>query len=282
MAAYVEETARSYPNPISSQEMASSFKRPSSSKYRSHESAPGHGTGTDYQITFQGAGPGSYPLGKDSVHYIGDNDPQCVGNCDGERQAIYRFWRSNKRDHKYSITPKLQEKDMGSENEDWQKAAGGYRPEPKNGKPVFYVLREQLENTVPLKLFYSYWPDNTLLHAGSGNPPGVNVGNGKGRYADLGIIGYVYTSQQSNTVPLYHYRYGNYSAGSGKDIDDFYTIDPSQEVDLGGGPIPPRKARDGRWQYQGIECYVYSGEDPSAPKRPVSYTHLTLPTILRV
>ena len=267
MAAYVEETARSYPNPISSQEMAGSFKRPSSSKYRSHESAPGHGTGTDYQITFQGAGPGSYPLGKDSVHYIGDNDPQCVGNCDGERQAIYRFWRSNKRDHKYAITPQLQEKDMGVENEDWKKAAGGYRPEPKNGKPVFYLLREQLENTVPVKLFYSYWPDNTLLHAGSGNPPGVTVGNGRGKHADLGIIGYAYTSQQSGTVPLYHYRYGNYGASKGKDIDDFYTIDPSQEVNLGGGPIPPRKARDGDWQYQGIECYVYSGEDPSAPKR---------------
>ncbi len=267
MAAYIEETSRSYPNPISSQEMATTFKRPSSGKYRSHESAPGVGTGTDYQITFQGAGPGSFPLGRDIVHYIGDIDPQCVGNCDGERQAIYRFWRSNKRDHKYAITPQLQKKDMGVENEDWEKAAGGYRPEPKNGKPVFYLLREQLENTVPVKLFYSYWPDNTLLHAGSGNPGGINIGNGKGKYKDLGIIGYAYTSQQSGTVPLYHYRYGNYGASSGKDIDDLYTIDPSSEVDLGGGPIPPKKPRSGAWQYQGIECYVYSGEDPNAPKK---------------
>lgn len=270
MAAYVEETARSYPNPISSREMASTFKRPSSSKYESHESAPGIGTGTNYQITFQGAGPGSMPLGKDIVHYIGDNDPQCVGNCNGgSRQAIYRYYRGNKRDHKYAITPKLQRTDLGDENEDWEKAASGYHPEPRDGKPVFYLSRTQDEGMQPVTLYYSYWPDNTLLHVGSGNPSGVSVGNGKGKYKNLGVIGYAHTSAYAGTTPLYHYQHGSLSADSGKDIDSFYTINPAGEVDLNGGPIPPKKPLERRYQYQGILCYVYGTDAGDAPKKTI-------------
>ena len=78
MPAYLLETGRSYPNPIDGQGYKTTFKRPASGKYRSHSSQPLLGTGIDYQITFEGSGPGSMPMGVDSIHYIGDQDPVCV------------------------------------------------------------------------------------------------------------------------------------------------------------------------------------------------------------
>lgn len=260
MAAYVEETARSFPNPISSREFTKPFKRPSSSRYRSHSSAPELGTGTEYFITFEGAGPGSIPMGKDSVHYIGDNDPTAVGAW-GNRSPVYRYYRSNKRDHKYSIGTELSQRDMGAENEDWKSAAGGYAKEPRNGRPVFFILNENLPGTAPLRLWYSYWPDNTVFTLNNDTPG--STGNGKGQYKDLGIIGYVYTSNPgiSGVTPLYHYQHGSRSASSGVDIDDFYTIDPASEVDLRGGPIAPKKRLKERYDYQGILGYVF---DPAA------------------
>lgn len=270
MAAYLEETSRSFPNPISSQEFTKPFKRPSSGRYRSHSSQPDLGTGSNYYITFENGGPGSMPLGKDIVHYIGDNDPQCVANCDGgERQPVYRFYRSDKKDHKYSSRPELTKKDLGAENESWERAAKGYSKQPRNGKPVFYVLDKAESGAVPLKLWYSYWPDNTMLTVGSATPPAV--GSGQGQYKEIGTIGYVYTNPGAvpNLTPLYHYRKGNYSAYYGKDIDDFYTVNPAKEVNLKGGPIAPKRKMKEEYDYQGILCYVFLKDVEDAPVKVI-------------
>ena len=57
MAAFIEETGRSFPNPISGAMYDKPFKRPSSGKYRSHSKYPDPGTSSDYVITFDGQGP---------------------------------------------------------------------------------------------------------------------------------------------------------------------------------------------------------------------------------
>ena len=69
------------------------------------------------------------PLGKDQIHYLGEEDEQCVSACGYERQPIYRWYRGSKDDHKYSTGPKLQKRDMVGENENKDKAASGYNPE---------------------------------------------------------------------------------------------------------------------------------------------------------
>ena len=67
-----------------------------------------------------------------------------------------------------------------------------------------------------------------------------------------------------NEMPtaLYHYR-----KNADGDVDDFYTINPAVEVNLSGGPIPPREARQGEYVYQGIFCYVWTGGAPRNRKR---------------
>lgn len=278
MPAYLEATARSFPNPISSREFTKPFKRPASGKYRSHESAPELGTGREYYITFQGAGPGSMPLGKDIVHYIGDNEPQCVGNCAGtERQPIFRWYRGAKVDHKYTNQPQIQKRDMGNENESWKKAASGYNKEPRNGKPVFWILDKPADGAVPLKSYYSYWPDNSALLIGSAP---FSVGGAKGQYKEIETLGYVYTNASAapGLVPLYHYRKGDYSKPNGPAIDDFYTANPAVEVNLSGGPIPPKKAMKGEYVYQGILCYVFTSDAPDAPQKQVRDVGLIGPT----
>lgn len=273
MPAYLLETGRSYPNPIDGQAYKTTFKRPASGRYRSHSSQPLLGTGTDYQITFEGAGPGSMPLGVDSVHYIGDQDPTCVANCGKTRKPVYRWYRGSKRDHKYTSEPEIRKQDMGCENEDWKKAASGYNKEPRSGKGVFYVMDRQVDGSVPLKVWYSYWPDNTVLTVGNATPP--TVGCGQSQYLEVETLGYVFTSssaasQYGDVVsPLYHYRYGSYSAQYGTGIDDFYTVDPAKEVNLSGGPIAPKKRMKGEYQYQGILCYLFKNTSPDAPRRRI-------------
>ena len=60
--------------------------------------------------------------------------------CGYERQPIYRWYRGSKDDHKYSTGPKLQKRDMVGENENKDKAASGYNPEPRSGTPVFFTM----------------------------------------------------------------------------------------------------------------------------------------------
>ena len=275
MPAYLLETARSFPNPINGEEYNTTWKRPSSGDYESHSSGNGLGSGTDYFITFEGSGPGSYPLGKDAVHYIGDQEETCVANCGYTRAPVFRWYRGAKRDHKYSKNSQLGEGDTGCENESWKKINSGYNAEPRRGTPYFYCLDRQREGSVPLVVWYSYWPDNTVLVAGTGNPPGYNTGCGKGKYYKCYTLGYIMTNLSDaqefgpDAVPLYHYRYGSQSASSGKDIDDFYTINPAGEINLDDNPIPCRKPLDREYAYQGIIGYVYPGDAPGAPNERV-------------
>ena len=275
MPAYLLETARSFPNPINGEEYNTTWKRPSSGDYESHSSGNGLGTGTDYFITFEGSGPGSYPLGKDAVHYIGDQEETCIANCGYTRAPVFRWYRGAKRDHKYSRTPQLTEKDTGCENESWKKINSGYNAEPRKGTPYFFCLDREREGSVPLVMWYSYWPDNTVLVAGTGSPSGYNTGCGKGKYYESYTLGYIYTNLSDaqeygpDAVPLYHYRYGSQSASSGKDIDDFYTINPAGEINLEDNPIPCRKPLDREYQYQGIIGYVYPADAPGAPQETV-------------
>ena len=261
MPAYLLESARSFPNPINGEEYNTIWKRPSSGDYESHSSGNGLGTGTDYFITFEGSGPGSYPLGKDAIHYIGDQEESCVAYCGYTRAPVYRWYRGAKRDHKYTKNPSFIEADLGCENESWKKASSGYNHEPRKATPYFFCLDRQRENSVPLKVWYSYWPDNTILSIG--NPAGVTTGCGKAKYYDVYTIGYICTNLADaqaygpDAVPLHHYRYGNYSAGSGKDIDDFYTINPAEEVNLVDSPIPCKDPMNREYQYVGIVGYVW-------------------------
>ena len=276
MPAYLLESARSFPNPIAGEEYNTTWKRPSSGDYESHSSGNGLGTGTDYFISFEGSGPGSYPLGKDAVHYIGDQEETCVAFCGFTRKPVYRWYRGAKRDHKYTKNPEMIEADAGCENESWKKISSGYNHEPRKGTPYFFCLDRQQTGSVPLQMWYSYWPDNCILVAGTGNPAGVSTGCGKGKYYNCYTLGYIFTNESDalqygpDAVPLYHYRYGNYSKSSGKDIDDFYTIQPAEEVNLDGGPVPPKKLMDLEYKYQGIIGYVYPADAPNSPQQRVT------------
>ena len=267
MAAFIEETGRSFPNPIGGSTYKQTFKRPASGKYRSNGNHSG--PGTDYQITFQNSGAGSNPLGSDIVHYIGAT--RTVSGGDGGRQGIYRFWRPTKADHHYSDEPGLVRENFGNENENWEQVAQGYNAEPRNGKPVFWVMRKQVGNSQPLKLYYSYWPDDTMLTVGSSTP--TAVGEGRDQYKLIRTIGYVFTSESDanaykdpneDVAAIYHYKYQNPNGVTyGEDIDNFYTIDPSREVNLSGGPIAPAVPFDGLWVYQGIIGYCFTKDDPN-------------------
>ena len=255
MPAYIQETGRSFPNPIKGGGFNQDFKRPSSGNYRTSSDYPGVGSGMSYAITFEDGGPGSLPMGKDVVHYIGDEEPTNVNSSGNERVGIYRFYRASKDDHKYSRDPQLMRRDFGCENESWSRAARGYNPEPRSGKPVFYIMIAQVTNSIPLKAFYSYWPDDTQLCAGTNVPTGLQgVGCGRNKYKEVDTLGYVfateadaqaYCSAGETPAPIYEYLH--------PDPDHFYTIDPSKEVNLAdNSPIPPAEAFGKEYQYLGI------------------------------
>ena len=229
MPAYIQETGRSYPNPIKGGGFNQNFKRPSSGNYRTSSDYPGVGTSMAYAITFEDGGPGSLPMGKDVVHYIGDEEPTNVNASGNERVGIYRIYRAAKDDHKYSRDPQLMKRDFGCENESWKRAASGYNPEPRSGKPVFYIMIAQVTNSIPLKAYYSHWPDDTQLCAGTNVPTGLNgVGCGRNLYKEVDTLGYVfateaeaqaYCSAGEVPAPIYEYLH--------PDPDHFYTIDPA-------------------------------------------------------
>ena len=255
MPAYIQETGRSFPNPIKGGGFNQTFRRPSSSKYRTSSDYAGQGTTMDYSITFEDGGPGSLPMGKDNIHYIGDEEPTNVNSSGNERAGIYRFYRAPKDDHKYSRDPQLMKRDFGCENESWQRAASGYNPEPRSGKPVFYIMIAQVPNSVPLKAFYSHWPDDTQLCSGTSVPTGLSgVGCGKNKYKEVDTLGYVFATEAHALAhcsagetprPIYEYLH--------PDPDHFYTIDPANEVRLAdNSPIPPAESLDKSYNYLGI------------------------------
>ena len=278
MAAFIQETGRSFPNPIGGATYKEVHKRPASGKYRSHGNHSG--PGTDYSITFNNSGAGSNPLGSDIVHYIGaQRNLTCVSNCDFRRNGVHRWFRPSKRDHHYSDLEGLTKQNFGNENESWQNVAAGYNAEPRSGKPVFWIMQEQVTNSVPLNVYYSFWPDDTQLCVGTNTPPAV--GEGKDQYKFIRTIGYVFTnatdaesyndSTGDPVVPIYHYKYQNPDGVNyGQDIDNFYTIDASREVNLQGGPTPPAQPFDEEYVYQGILGYCFTKDSPVSPVESVT------------
>ena len=271
MPAYIQETGRSFPNPIKGGGFNQTFKRPASSKYRTSSDYPGQTTDNagsmNYSITFEDGGPGSLPMGKDNIHYIGDEEPTNVTGTK-ERVGIYRFYRAPKDDHKYSRDPQLIKRDFGCENESWQRAASGYNPEPRSGKPVFYIMISQVPNSVPLKAFYSHWPDDTQLCAGTNVPTGLNgVGCGRNKYKEVDTLGYVFTTEADALAncspgetprPIYEYLH--------PDPDHFYTIDPANEVRLAdNSPIPPAESLDKSYNYLGIIGWGFATRSLDSP-----------------
>ena len=268
MPAYIQETGRSFPNPIKGGGFNQTFKRPSSGKYRTSSDYPGQGTSMDYSITFEDGGPGSMPMGKDNVHYIGDEEPTNVNSSGNERAGIYRFYRAPKDDHKYTRDPQLIKRDFGCENESWQRAASGYNAEPRSGKPVFYVMMAQVPNSVPLKAFYSHWPDDTQLCAGTAVPTGLSgVGCGKNKYKEVDTLGYIFTTEAhalahcsagETPYPIYEYLH--------PDPDHFYTIDPAREVNLAdNSPIPPAEVFGKEYSYVGILGWAFATRALDSP-----------------
>ena len=251
MACYILSTKRSFPNPIEGEDYVKPFYDEDNDE--------------NYTIEYVDEGPGTMPLGKDIVHYIGEEQKLCVGNCTGGRNPIYRFYRGSKDDHKYSKTPELTKEHAVGDDESWQKVLRGYNPEPRQGQiPVFYLMSTQVGNSVPVYVWYRGERDDNTKLTTSNSQPSSN--NGKPYYL-VGTLGYIFTSLSDaqaeagtgeTPVPLYHYFYDP--------EDDFYTIDPANEVNLKGGPIPPADPRDERYVYQGIFGYVFTGDNPDSPE----------------
>ena len=117
-----------------------------------------------------------------------------------------------------------------------------------------------------------------MLTVGSATPSAV--GGGRNQYKFIRVIGYVFTSESDanafkdpneDVVPIYHYKYQNPDGVVyGEDIDNFYTINPAQEVNLQGGPIPPARAFDQEYVYQGIIGYCFTKDSPVAPVESVN------------
>lgn len=278
MPAYILETARSYPNPIDAQGFKKIYERPASGSYRSYGQV---GSGTNYQISLNSAGPGSMPLGTDSVHYIGDQRETCIDNCGFTRRPIYRYFRGSKRDHKYTGEAEVTRADLGCENEDFKKAAQGYNKEPRSATPIFFALDREVAGSVELKSWYSYDPDNTKLTIDSASPAAYEInaeGCGKYKYEFIQTLGWVFPSQAAamayagsneTAVPLYHYLMRKAPVTKGMHIDDFYTTDPANEINLVGGPIAPRDPLDQEYVYQGILCWLFREDAPDAPLKKV-------------
>jgi hypothetical protein len=238
--AYIIETGRSYRNPIEGKDFTKDWT--------GYEGVP-----DGYQIEFHGEGPGSLPLGKDNVHYIGDEEELEVANAGKSRSPIYRWYRSgrttNNPDHTYITDPALRKEDVPGE-----KGKGTvikkYNPEPRRNTPVFHMLNRNVSGATEFFRHYSSSNNNTKITSNS------NEGGG---YTKSATLGYMCTNSgdaanyavENDSTPLYHYRSSSFD-------DDLYTINPAGEVNLSGGPIPPKDAQDGDYVYQGILGYVYT------------------------
>jgi len=235
--AYILETGRSYRNPIEAKDFLRSWD--------GYEGVP-----DGYQIEFYDEGPGSLPLGKDNVHYIGDEQEIIVGT---ERMGIYRFYKGGTgANHDYWDESVLTKDDFPGEKNKG-KAIKAYHPEPRRNAPIFYMLDTPEEGTaVPFHRHYSSTLKNTKLTSNTS----------EAGYTNCGVIGYMAAGQTAaqvyggGEVPLYHYF-------STVHNNDFYTTNPSDEVNLSGGPIPPKDVQQGQYVYQGIIGWAYTTPFPS-------------------
>jgi len=261
MPAFILETGRSFPNPIDGED----YERPMFDY-----------DGSAYTLSFLDEGPGSMPLGKDNVHYIGDEEPTCVSNCDFERQPIYRWYRGAKYDHKYTHRDQLRQEDAVGDNESWRKVLRGYNPEPRQGDiPVFFIMRTQVQGSVPLYSHYRGKSNDDSILTLSATPP---ASDNSAPYRYVSKLGYVFTTPGAaadylgsgeSILPLYHYFKDNVIHSGTPESDNFYTTTPAGEVNLSGGPIAPKDAMNGEYEYQGILCYVFGGDAPDAGSKRI-------------
>ena len=265
MPAYILETGRSFPNPVDGED----YERPMIDY-----------DGSSYTLSFLDEGPGSMPLGRDNVHYIGDEEPTCVsdgGDCNKyNRQPIYRWYRGSKYDHKYTKREQLREEDAVGDNEEWQKVLRGYNPEPRSGDiPAFFIMRDQVVGSVPIYSHYRGRSNDDSILTLSATPP---ASDNSAPYRLVGKLGYVFPTAAAaqagaaageTAVPLYHYFKDNVIHNGSAESDNFYTINPAAEINLSGGPIPPKRAAQEEYDYQGILCYVFAQDSPDATKKQV-------------
>ena len=85
MPCYILSSKRSFPNPVEGEDYIKPFYDEENSE--------------SYTIEYLDEGPGTMPLGKDIVHYIGEEQKTCIANCNDGRQPVYRFYRGSKDDH---------------------------------------------------------------------------------------------------------------------------------------------------------------------------------------
>ncbi|MFC5283525.1 MAC/perforin domain-containing protein [Pedobacter alpinus] len=137
-----------------------------------------------------------------------DNDPTL------NTSIFYRLYHRSSRRHHYTADP--------SELQSLQ--SSGWVIEGNIGK----IKTAQVVNTVPLYRYYNYFTKDHYFSTSITRPNG---------YDSEGIAGYVYTTSNTFTNPIYQY---NYSGG-----DHLYTNNFSE---LGNG--------NRTWDYEGINFYL--------------------------
>tara|TARA_B100000287_G_scaffold410505_1_gene438992 strand:- start:26521 stop:30366 length:3846 start_codon:yes stop_codon:yes gene_type:complete len=237
--AYILETGRSYRNPIESRD----FQK----VWNGYEGVP-----DGYQIEFYDEGPGSLPLGKDNVHYIGDEEEIKFGK---DRRPIYRFYRGGEAprgDHTYIYESRVRKEDFPGEANKG-KIIKAYNPEPRRNTPIFWMLEEP--GTDGAIAFYRHYRADTA-------DTKITSNQNESNYTNTGVIGYMPIGESDATkygddyAPLYHYYSTRHS-------DNFYSHLPNTEVNLSGSPIPPSDAMGGDYVYQGVIGYVYRNAHPT-------------------
>mgnify|MGYP003323161454 CR=1 FL=1 len=258
MPAYLIESGRSYENPIDSYD----FQR----TYTSADH-PSFGNITDpnmtnnaYQIRVDGSGPGSLAFGKDEVYYIGTQSETCVANCDSERRETYRFYSGRRLDHVYYYDQELPDNLPLNPRR--------YNKEPRSGRQVFYLQRENLTNTTAVYLHYDSSNFNSYFSSSSSGA--------------VALLGYIWSNATDpvnhsngsvlnsgeNMLPLYHYR----ATGDPRGTDDFYTTDPANESNLqiGVAGVPDStNPLEQQYQYIGIYGYVFGSKAPRRKKQVI-------------
>ena len=102
---------------------------------------------------------------------------------------------------------------------------------------VFKVLKNKVSGTLPLHRYYSPGSGDHFYTTNTEEIGTTRQGEtGKHGYKYEGHIGFVYSSAQPLTVPLYRYY-------NGKTGDHYYKLDEY---------LPPG------YRYEGIQCYVYA------------------------
>lgn len=246
MAIYVQETGRSYENPVDSEDY---------NKTWSGAEADAANVPNGYQITYEDNGPGGYKFGKDEVFYIGERQETCVAFCASERRTIFRFYSGKLRNHLYSKNKEVKEDEHKHRS---------YNREPRQrGARYFTTLRDSVSGTVRLRSVYNSSEKNHKLETGNGG--GENLGYIWTSESNANSSGLLVTGEAIR--PLYHYRH---PGDSKRGPNDFYTVNPVVENNLETGVSGVPDCNDPRgeeYRYQGIIGYVTLTPGPRAIAR---------------